>query len=96
MKFLRKPKVVEAMFYDGSDKSVNAILRWSKGLVSFRPEHKAIDGGIISEEGLSMTTKYGVAHARAGQWIIKGSCGLFYPCSEKEFENNYEPHPQGK
>lgn len=94
MKFLRKPKLVEAMFFDGSKKGANEIIHWSKGLVTWRPEQKAIDGGIIAEEGLRMSTKYGVAHASARQWIVKGSCGLFYPCSEADFKANYEAVPE--
>ena len=77
MRYVRKPKEVEAMFYNG--KNYAEICEWSKGLVE-------VDYCV---DNLSMKTKYGKGIATPGTWVVKGSCGLFYPCSDKEFQDNY-------
>ena len=75
MKYVRKPKEVEAMLYDGSN--AIAIMRWSNKMV--KP----------FKSRMEMETKYGTGYAEPGTWIIRGACGLFYPCSDKEFKDNY-------
>ena len=77
MKFIRKPKEVEAMKFTGFN--AHAIVRWSQGAVL-----NDMDCG-----HLRMDTKYGWGYASPGTWVVRGSCGLYYPCSDKEFQDNY-------
>lgn len=90
MKFWRKPKEVEAMQWLGSESSTDDIISWSGGEVWIEKERKLPDGTVHNRPGLKMKTKYGVGTATKGEWIIRGSCGLFYPCSDKDFRDNYE------
>lgn len=82
MKFLRKPKVIEAMYFDGSAQSAIEIREWSRLDVEV---HSKRSNGFY----LSMMTKYGVGEALSSTWVVRGSCGLYYPCSDKEFKENY-------
>jgi hypothetical protein len=82
MQYLRKPKVIEAMQFTGDNAA--AIFEWSKGMVSWAATlQKECDT-------LKMETKYGTGYAKAGTWVVRGSCGLYYPASDKEFKENYQ------
>ena len=76
MRYIRKPKEVEAMKYDGTN--ADAIEEWS--------ERAVVE---LDFNSMIMMTKYGEGVAAVGMWVIKGPCGLFYPCSDKEFKDNY-------
>lgn len=79
MKFRKKPVVVEAIRWDGTnvDEVLGFIL--TKG--------SAIRG---SEHGILIETLEGTMRAERGDWIIRGVKGEFYPCKPDIFEATYE------
>jgi hypothetical protein len=78
MKFRKKPVIIEAMQFDGSDKSALEICFWS-GMSS-----------LFDEGTLKIETLEGTLTASPGDWIIKGIKGEFYPCKPDIFESTYE------
>jgi hypothetical protein len=77
-KFRKKPVVIEAEQYDGSDESGERL----------REKHPAI----IPYRGyLNIPTLEGVHRADPGDWIICGIKGEVYPCKPDIFEATYEP-----
>jgi len=80
--FRKKPVVIEAMQYDGSEESQRAIVNWTNG--------KA-EGWVDTEYHLVIRTLEGNHRANAGDWIIRGVQGEFYPCKPDIFEETYEP-----
>lgn len=86
MKYLRKAKVIDAEFFDGTLTSASFIKEWSGGAVGVLEPQK-------HEIQLTMETKYGVGHAKRGYWVVRASCGLYYPCSHADFLANYEEIP---
>jgi len=82
--FTKKPVTIEAIQYDGSSESADRILRWI-----------AINEGVAAQsmdEGkLVIETLEGAHLASAGDWIIKGVAGEFYPCKPSIFDQTYEP-----
>lgn len=78
-RFRKKPVVIEAMQFDGSYQSGKAILDWADETV-----HRST---LI---GLSIKTLEGVMGVSAGDWVIRGVQGEFYPCKPDIFEATYE------
>ena len=81
-RFRKKPVVIEAMCWDGSEESQRAIVNWSNGKVS---------GWFDDRYFLNVGTLEGDMRADVGDWIIKGIKGEFYPCKPDIFETIYEP-----
>ncbi len=77
MKFRKKPVVIEAMQYIGSN--------WRE-ILEFIGEKSGYwnDGKIV------IYTLEGNHNATEGDWIIKGVKGEFYPCKPDIFEETYE------
>ena len=82
MKFRKKPVVMEAIqwFKDGDHPEVAPIPERYK---DFNPVIEGATGYIDTLEGGHFVT--------AGDWIIKGIKGEFYPCKLDIFEATYEP-----
>ena len=83
MKFRKKPVVIEAIQFIGSEDSLCEILHFMRGMSSalvLRSEH----GDIF------IPTLEGKMRASKGDWIIKGVKGEFYPCKPDIFEQTYE------
>ncbi len=79
MKYRKKPVVIEAIQYDGTEDSVVKIL----GLGGQR--------SIRCEAGdLFIDTLEGKMRANKGDFIIKGVSGEYYPCKPDIFEMTYE------
>ena len=79
-KFRKKPVVIEA---------------WLVPLRGEDPSEEIIDlvqaqGWIGDDEGIFITTLEGVMTASAGDWIIKGVAGEYYPCKPDIFGKTYE------
>ena len=88
-KFIKKPVVIEAMPFDGSWESAKPILEWIV-------ENKALDlSGPTwfdrADGALRIHTLEGTLTASAGDWIIRGIKGEFYPCKPDIFKETYEP-----
>lgn len=80
MKFRKKPVVIEAWLFDGSWESARPIMALSKAIT-----WSGTPGG-----SLRIGTLEGEMTAGAGDWIIKGIRGEFYPCKPDIFEATYE------
>ena len=86
MKFRKKPVVIEAVQYDGSEKSVAEFL--DRGFVS--PFHNP---DVIYKSGggeCLIKTLEGVMAAHPGDWIIRGVKGELYPIKDHIFRETYE------
>lgn len=81
MKFRKKPVVIEAVqwFKLGDHPKVVDI---PDNLKDFIPVREGATGYIDTLEGGHFVT--------AGDWIIKGVKGEFYPCKSDIFEKTYE------
>ena len=79
MKYRKKPVVIEAVQFDGTDESVDWLY---PQLVSGEIGRNA--------QGVYIKTLEGVMTASIGDYIIKGVNGEFYPCKPDIFEQTYE------
>ena len=77
MKYRKKPVVIEAVQWTGSNRDE---------IKEFVPEDKRD----IRPEGLVLFTLEGHCYASFDDWIIKGVKGEFYPCKPDIFEMTYE------
>jgi len=80
-KFRKKPVVVDAWKYDGTDDCESMLL----GLSDRISVLSNIDGSHIEIETLE-----GTMIANVGDWIIKGVKNEFYPCKPDIFAVTYE------
>ncbi len=91
-KFRKKPVVIEAVQHDGSHASSERIINWVN---ANNPRFDQKDSGtwtIAAYYGtISIRTLEGEMEAKAGDWIIKGVKGEFYPCKPDIFAATYEP-----
>lgn len=78
-KYRKKPVVIEARQFDGTDESVEWIL----------PQLKSGEIGRATNK-LYIKTLEGIHTANVGDYIIKGVKGEFYPCKSDIFEQTYE------
>jgi hypothetical protein len=83
MKFRKRPVVIEAVQWDGSDESWENL----KELVKDKSYYQ-LD---LLTGKLRIKTFEGDIFATKGDWIIKGAKGEFYPCKPDIFEQTYEP-----
>lgn len=83
MKFRKKPVVIEAIQWDGTNKRLDDIRRFMK------PNYPA-RGTETHPDSLMIHTLEGDHRADKGAWIIKGVKGEFYPCKPDIFEQTYE------
>lgn len=81
-RFRKKPVVIEAMRFDGTERSQAAIVNWGDGRIS---------GWFDDRYCLEIRTLEGTMRADVGDWIIRGVQGEFYPCKPDIFEATYEP-----
>lgn len=85
-KFRKRPVVIEAMqLTDGL--SSDAIGRWMRE----HSPHALHSCGNAGGQWLRIETPEGIMNAKAGDWIIRGVAGEFYPCKPDIFEATYEP-----
>ena len=87
MKFRKKPVEIEAVQFDGTRASCNAIAKWQMGRPYTAPLPSKQKKGAFNME---IITLEGAMIARPGDWIIKGVNGEFYPCKPDIFEKTYE------
>ena len=81
-KFVKKPVVVEAYQFDGNIRSIDNF-----------PISEVGKFKVSSENGqyyLIIPTLEGYMKAVAGDWIIKGVKGEYYPCKPDIFEQTYD------
>jgi hypothetical protein len=85
--YRKKPVVIEARQLAITDERENldALAAWCDGAVRFTYRNGEPVPHII------IRTLEGDHRADAGDWIIKGVKGEFYPCKPDIFEQTYEP-----
>lgn len=81
-RYRKKPVVIDAMQYDGSEGSQRAIVNWTDGRAA-----GYFDRGTYC---LLIRSLEGDMRADPGDWIIRGVKGEFYPCRADIFEATYE------
>jgi hypothetical protein len=77
LKYRKKPVVVEAMFFSGTEDS-SVIAAWCGG------------SNVKSPCEVQIKTLEGEMTALLGDYIIKGIKGEFYPCKPDIFKETYE------
>lgn len=81
-KFRKKPVVIEAVRWDGSNSG--EVYRF----IGDEPY-----GDFVNE--IPIKTLEGTMVASLGDWIIKGVKGEYYPCKPDIFDATYEPVEDG-
>lgn len=76
--YRRKPVVVDAIMWDGTDKCLHEVKK--EPTISIY-EHKG--------NTLWITTKHRIVRCDQGDWIIKGPTGKFAVKKPDDFEMNY-------
>lgn len=79
-KFRKKPVVIEAIQWNGSEQSWNSIVD-----MGCNPDQTS-----DMLDSISITTPEGVMTASLNDYIIKGVKGEFYPCKPDIFEATYD------
>lgn len=90
-KFRKKPVTIEAMQWDGTDECAVWITAWvlnNEGVASYQCAD-ACDG-TANTHHLVIETLEGGMLANAGDWVIRGVAGEFYPCKPEIFAATYE------
>lgn len=81
-KYRKKPVVIEAVQWNGANHLITETFMKGSGATIDYSQSKL---GVIQ-----IPTLEGVMTAQAGDWIIKGVQGEFYPCKPDIFEATYE------
>ena len=81
--YRKKPVVIEAIQWDGTERNANIILEWMD-----LPPNAAGYSGTLSE--IIIATLEGMMSASPKDYIIRGVAGEFYPCKPDIFEASYE------
>ena len=82
MKFRAKPVEIDAMLWTGSN--AGKICEFMK--VTMVAWDSLLSGGT-----LYLNTLEGTMEAEAGDWIVRGLNGQFYPCKPEVFTMTYVP-----
>ncbi len=81
-KFKKKPIIIEAVQWTGANHLITETFMKGSGAVMDYSEKQL---GVIK-----IPTLEGVMSASAGDWIIKGVSGEFYPCKPDIFIQTYD------
>lgn len=85
-KFRKKPVVIEAVKFRGSTTQVGALKKWIREGTYTEPT--VVTSDITS---FVIDTLEGLMRVKAGDWVIRGVQGEFYPCKPDIFTATYEP-----
>lgn len=88
--YRKKPITIQAMQFVGSEDSAKQVADWmteqgAPGISNFAGQGDDSQAPVLMIETLEGTMK-----ANAGDWIIRGVKGEFYPCKPEIFEATYE------
>ena len=98
-KYYKKPVEIDAERWNGTEESATEVINWALSLgddnsIMYHKSQDAYDDG---EKGcpyypayLAIATLEGTMEARAGDFIIRGIEGEFYPCKPNIFDKTYE------
>lgn len=95
IRYKKKPVVIEAMRWDGSESGAIPIVQWIGGQTSrWDDTPKNLPGpgrGITTiHSRIEVDTLEGTMYATPGDWIVRGVQGEFYPVKPDIFEATYE------
>ncbi len=92
-KFRKKPVEIDAMQWDGSIASAQAIIAWSGDKIGYRSNQVGSpdESKRTREDWLSIHTLEGEMKGQPLDWIIRVVKGEYYPCKPDIFEATYEP-----
>lgn len=86
-KFRKKPVVIEAMLWDGTN--APEIIKW---VGANQCQLDGVEGDILHITTLESNDQVGTRHAATvGDYVIKGVQGEFYFCKPDIFEETYSP-----
>lgn len=98
-KYTKRPVTIEAMQWDGSAAGATPIINWildggdrCARYAEPQPETR-VKGKIVRESVpalIAIDTLEGTMHAIAGDYIIRGVKGEFYPCKPDIFAATYD------
>ena len=88
MKFRKKPVVVEAIQWNG--KNFDEISNFIQDFHGHKKVYEDAEEAALKSGEYYISTLEGIMTANAGDWIIKGVKGEFYPCKPDIFEKTYE------
>lgn len=88
MKFRKKPVVIEAVQFAGSEMDARNILQWAGAKCGMEMRFTSAPNAPCI---IVVQTLEGEMRAMPKDWIIKGVNGEFYPCKPDIFEKTYEP-----
>lgn len=86
-KFRKKPVVIEAIQWNGDAHSTLMIEQFVGQSLSLKENP---NGTVADRYFLMIPTLESPHEANAGDWIIKGVKGEFYPCKPDIFEATYD------
>lgn len=94
-RFRKKPVVINAHRFEGAEKGWRALMAWLESLGLEGEDGDGSDGSpgmwmAADNKSLVIDTLEGEHLAHAGDWIIRGVQGEFYPCKPDIFEATYE------
>ena len=96
----KKPVEVEAMQWPGSATLATLVINWileNGGTARYHEERTIPASWPLPEEhipeSIAIDTLEGQMSASAGDWIIKGVKGEFYPCKPDIFAETYQQPP---
>jgi len=88
--YRKKPVVISAVLYDGSDESIAALNSEEFRGKAGRPM------SVCDDKSIDIQTLEGVMKASIGDYIIKGVHGELYPCKPDIFAKTYDKIEQQK
>lgn len=88
-RFRRRPLTVEAVLYDGTPESVDAIHGWLEGVVTTE--------GAISGLGVTLTVEWRGMRAvvTRGEWLVVDENGQLGRIDDDSLAWDYEPEGEG-
>lgn len=88
MQYRKRPAVIDAVQWDGDN--FDAVLSWA---MSFPPDGDRclVLRHVPESREICIPTREGIMVASAGDWLIRGVAGEFYPCKATIFAATYEP-----
>lgn len=89
-RYRKRPVVVEALKYMGTNASLNELSSWmgrQLETLNVDAQGQIMVGGLMRVE---IKTLEGTMVAEPGDYVIKGVAGEFYPCKPEIFLGTYE------
>lgn len=95
--FLKKPVEIQAVQWNGGPAAATPIIDWilsGGSTATWTEAHEAFESDLGSypaePECIRIDTLEGTMRATAGDYVIRGVKGEFYPCKPDIFEATYE------